>query len=154
MATVDTGNILVFSIRFSVFSSHLFPVWSIGIISQFLDHFTDCRNPWTGGQLVVKPLPKHRTTQTQNKHIHIPNIHALCGIRTHDPGFQASEDSACLRQHDYRDRQIHYRVQKIKKTEEFWSRNYSITTYTRPRPELSRGFGVRFEAKQRIVSSP
>jgi hypothetical protein len=38
-------------------------------------------------------LPKHRTTQTQNKHIDILNIHALCGIRTHDPGFRASENS-------------------------------------------------------------
>jgi hypothetical protein len=24
----------------------------------------------------------------QNKHIHIPNIHALCGILTHDPGYR------------------------------------------------------------------
>jgi hypothetical protein len=30
---------------------------------------------------------KHRTIQTQNRHIHTPNIHALCGIRTHDPSF-------------------------------------------------------------------
>jgi hypothetical protein len=52
------------------------------------------------------PLPKHRT-QTQNKHIHIPNTHALCGIRTHDPGFRASEDSTCricFRPLGYRDR--------------------------------------------------
>jgi hypothetical protein len=38
------------------------------------------------------------------QHIHIPNIHALCGIRTHDPGFRASEDSTCLRPLSYRDR--------------------------------------------------
>jgi hypothetical protein len=55
-------------------------------------------------QLVPRPLPKHRTTQTQNKHIHTQNIHALSGIRTHDPGFRASEDSACLRPLGYRDR--------------------------------------------------
>jgi hypothetical protein len=37
---------------------------------------------------------KHRKT-----HIHTQtlNIHALSGIRNHDPGFRASEDSACLR---------------------------------------------------------
>jgi hypothetical protein len=35
--------------------------------------------------------------QTQNKHIHTPNIHALCGIRNYDPSFQDSEDSLCLR---------------------------------------------------------
>jgi hypothetical protein len=34
--------------------------------------------------------------QTQNKHIHIPNILALSGIRT-------SEDSTCLRALGYRD---------------------------------------------------
>jgi hypothetical protein len=44
-------------------------------------------------------------TQTQkNAHTYTPNIHALSGIRTHDPGFRASEDSACLRQRGYRDR--------------------------------------------------
>jgi hypothetical protein len=71
---------------------------------QVHDHFTDGRTPWTGDQLVAKTLPKHRTTQTQNKHIYIPNIRALCGIRTHDPGFWASEDISCLRPLGYRDR--------------------------------------------------
>jgi hypothetical protein len=44
----------------------------------------------------------------QQKHrinTHMPNVHALCGIRTHDPGFRTSENSACLRQFGYRDRQ-------------------------------------------------
>jgi hypothetical protein len=27
--------------------------WSIGLISQFLDHFTDSRTPWTGDQFVA-----------------------------------------------------------------------------------------------------
>jgi hypothetical protein len=62
-------------------------------IFQFYDHFTDGRTPWASDQLVSRPLPKHRTTQTENKHIHVPNIHALCRIRTHDPGFEANEDS-------------------------------------------------------------
>jgi hypothetical protein len=70
---------------------------------QFHDHFTDGRTPWTSDQLIARPLPKHRTTQTQNKHTHTPNIHALCGIRTHDPGFRAREDSSCLRSLGYRD---------------------------------------------------
>jgi hypothetical protein len=60
---------------------------------QFHDHFTDGRTPWASDQLVERSLPKYRTTQTQNKHIHTPNIHDLCGIRTHDPRFRASEDS-------------------------------------------------------------
>jgi hypothetical protein len=61
-----------------------FLVFSIIIIC------TDGRTLWTSDQFVARPLPKHRTTQTQNKHI--PNIHAFCGIRTHDLSFQASED--------------------------------------------------------------
>jgi hypothetical protein len=49
----------------------LLPLWSVGLISQFLDHFTDGRTPWTGDQLVARPLPIHRTTQTQeNAHTH------------------------------------------------------------------------------------
>jgi hypothetical protein len=54
-------------------------------------------------QHVVRPLPKHRTTQTQNKPIHTPNIHAPSGIRTHDPNIRASEDSTCIRPRCYYD---------------------------------------------------
>jgi hypothetical protein len=66
-------------------------------------HFTDGRTPWTSDWIAARPLLKHRTTHTQNKQIHIPNIHALCGIRTHDPSFRAREDSTCLRPPGYRD---------------------------------------------------
>jgi hypothetical protein len=34
---------------------------------QFLDLHTVSRTPWTGDQPVARPLPTHRTTQTQNK---------------------------------------------------------------------------------------
>jgi hypothetical protein len=37
---------------------------------SFMIIFTDGRTPWTSDPLVARPLPKHRTTQTQNKHIH------------------------------------------------------------------------------------
>jgi hypothetical protein len=57
----------------------------------YFDHFTDGRTSWTRDQFVAGPPPKHRTTQTQNKHIHIPNIHALCGIRTYDPGSERAK---------------------------------------------------------------
>jgi hypothetical protein len=33
------------------------------------------------------------------------DIHALSGIRTHDPSFRTSEDSSCLRTRGHRDRQ-------------------------------------------------
>jgi hypothetical protein len=34
---------------------------------QFLNPYTVGRTPWTGDQPVARPLPTHRTTQTQNK---------------------------------------------------------------------------------------
>jgi hypothetical protein len=52
-------------------------------------------------QPVAKPISKQRTTQTQNKRIHTPNIHILSGIRTHDPSVRASEDGTCLRPRSY-----------------------------------------------------
>jgi hypothetical protein len=52
------------------FSLALQPLWALASAFQFHDHFTDGRTPWTSDQLVARPLPKHRTTQTQNKHIH------------------------------------------------------------------------------------
>jgi hypothetical protein len=67
-------------------------------------YFTDDRTPWTTDELVARSLPKHRLTETLNKHINIPDIHTLCGIRTHDPGFRSSEDSTCVRPLGYRDR--------------------------------------------------
>jgi hypothetical protein len=61
---------------------------------------------WTSDQPVVRPIPKHRTTQTQHKRIRTPNTHAFSGIPSHDPSVQASEDSSCLRPRGYCDRQM------------------------------------------------
>jgi hypothetical protein len=36
-------------------------------ISRFLIFYTVSRTPWTGDQPVTRPLPTHRTIQTQNK---------------------------------------------------------------------------------------
>jgi hypothetical protein len=41
------------------------PYWSTGLITQISLSFTGGRTPWTGYQLVARPLPKHKTTQTQ-----------------------------------------------------------------------------------------
>jgi hypothetical protein len=89
--------------HFTVFSP-LAPALEHRADFQFHDHFTEGRTPWTGDQLVARPLPKYRTTQTLNKRIHTQNIRALCGLRTHNPGFRASEDSTCLRPFGYLDR--------------------------------------------------
>jgi endonuclease/exonuclease/phosphatase family metal-dependent hydrolase len=46
------------------FSLALQPPWALASAFQFHDHFTDGRTPWRSDQLVTRPLPKHRTTQT------------------------------------------------------------------------------------------
>jgi hypothetical protein len=74
-------------------------------LTEFRNHsFTDGRTSWMSDQLVTMPLPKHSTTQKQNKGIHTPKIHALSGIRIHDPSVRASEDSSCLILSDYYNR--------------------------------------------------
>jgi hypothetical protein len=50
-----------------------------------------------GDRPVARPLPKHRTAQTQNNvHTHILNIHALSGIRAHDHSVRSREESYAL----------------------------------------------------------
>jgi hypothetical protein len=71
---------------------------------QSPDLLTIGRTPWTSDVLVVRTLPKHRTTQTHNKHIYTPNIHAVSGIRTHDHSVRASENSSYLRPRGHCDR--------------------------------------------------
>jgi hypothetical protein len=88
------------------------PLWVLATI-QSPDLFTIGRTPWTRDQLVVRPLPKHRTTQTQNKHIYTLDIRVLSGIRTHDHSARAREDSSCLRPLGYRDRLASERAKTV-----------------------------------------
>jgi hypothetical protein len=80
-----------FSSSFPILGS-LFPLLENSAVSSVSWSETVGRTPWTGDQFVARPLPlhKHRKTHT---HTHTLNIHALSGIRTHGPGFRASEDS-------------------------------------------------------------
>jgi hypothetical protein len=39
----------------------------LGGFFSFLIIYTVCTTPWTGDQAVARPLPTHRTTQTQNE---------------------------------------------------------------------------------------
>jgi hypothetical protein len=73
------------------------PSWTLAAF-QSPDLFTVGRTPWTSDRLVARPPPKHMTTQTQNKHIYTPNIHALSGTGAHDHSVRASEvhDSATV----------------------------------------------------------
>jgi hypothetical protein len=63
--------------------------WALAAF-PFLNPIHSWSTPWTGDQPVARPLPTRRTT-------HNTGIHALIGIRTHDPSVRASEDSSCLR---------------------------------------------------------
>jgi hypothetical protein len=77
----------------------------LSVSLPFTRSLTFGRTPWTGDQLVARPLPAHKHRKTHT-HKQTPNIHTLSRIRIHDPGFRASEDSACLRPLCYRDRQL------------------------------------------------
>jgi hypothetical protein len=50
-------------------SMALQPLWTLAAF-QFLDLYTVGRAPCTGDQPVTRPLPTHRTTQTQKKRIY------------------------------------------------------------------------------------
>jgi hypothetical protein len=50
------------------------------------------------------------TYKGQHKHRINANIHALSGIRTHDPSVRASENISCLRPRGHCDRPIYYKV--------------------------------------------
>jgi hypothetical protein len=67
------------------------PLLHLGSIFSFLILHTVGRTPWTGDQPVARPLPTHGINA------HNTHIHALSGIRTHDPSVRAREDSSCLR---------------------------------------------------------
>jgi hypothetical protein len=64
--------------------------------------YTVGRTPWTGDQLVTRPLSTHRMTHRINAHN--TYIHALSGIRTYDHSVRASEDSSCFRPRGHCDR--------------------------------------------------
>jgi hypothetical protein len=73
---------------------------SLGRFFSFLIICTVGMTPWTGDQPVARPLPTHRTTETQNKRTQ--DIHSSSGIRTHahDLSVRAGEDDSCLRSRD------------------------------------------------------
>jgi hypothetical protein len=52
--------------------------------------YTVGRTPWTGNQPVARPLPIHRTTQTQNKHMLQTSI-PWVGFEPTVPGFELAK---------------------------------------------------------------
>jgi hypothetical protein len=85
--------------------------------------YTVGRTPWTGDQPVARPLPTHRTTQTQNI---CTGIEASSGIRTHDPSVRVGEDGSCPRQRGHCDR-LENHIQYISTLRE---NNYEICNVT------------------------
>jgi hypothetical protein len=75
-------------IAFDVLPTSLF-YWFYGplgpwlLIFQFHNHFTDGRTPWMGDQLVVRPLPNHKTAQIQDKHTYTHQTSMPCVALEH-----------------------------------------------------------------------
>jgi hypothetical protein len=55
------------SIYLSIYLWLYSPFLDLGRFFSFLTFYTVGRTPWTGDQAVERPLPAHRTAQTQNK---------------------------------------------------------------------------------------
>jgi hypothetical protein len=71
---------------------------------QFRNHFS--QSVELPGRVISPSQGRYLNTE-QHKHrinAYTPNIHALIGIRTHDPSVQASEDSSFLRLRGHCDR--------------------------------------------------
>jgi hypothetical protein len=62
------------------------PLLDVGRFFIFLILYTVGRTPWTGDQPVARPLPTHRTTQTQNKRTQLSMRQV--GFETTIPVFQ------------------------------------------------------------------
>jgi hypothetical protein len=100
---------------------------------------------------VVSPSQDRYLHTVQHKHrikAHT-NIHALRGIRTHDPSVQANEDRSCLIPRNHCDRQLMFHIQEFSVLLNFWT--VSIICYSnamfrfgnwicfRPREKLREG---------------
>jgi hypothetical protein len=65
---------------------------------QFRNRFTQ-----SVGLLDGRSARRKAYTYTHRIKVHNTDIHALSGIRTHDPSVRASEDSSCLRPRGHSD---------------------------------------------------
>jgi hypothetical protein len=79
----------------------LIPLLGLDRFFTFLILYTVGMAPLTGYQPFARPLPTHRIDANIG-------IHALRGIRTHNPSVRASEDSSCLRPRDHYERLTKY----------------------------------------------
>jgi hypothetical protein len=74
---------------------------------RFVTMYKDSMTAWMGDQPVVRPLPTHRTAQTQQKraHTYMPQV----GFEPATPSVRAGEECiSCLRPHGHRDQLCTY----------------------------------------------
>jgi hypothetical protein len=83
ISAFDSSDWLFFSLSMDLQPFRPWPLF------QFLNLYAVGRTPWTGDQPVAKPLPTHRTTQTQNKRTHtsMPQV----GFEPTIPVFELTE---------------------------------------------------------------
>jgi hypothetical protein len=109
-----------------------------------LFHFSFLMLGQSGGLLGRGISPSQSATYTaQHKHRINTDIHALSGIRTHDPRVWASECSSCLRPLGHCDWLLLISVHKMDR----WSRNRSSVQWLEYGLD-DRGVGVRFPEKE------
>jgi hypothetical protein len=77
-------NAISLSIYLSIYA--LQPLWTLAAFFQFPNLYTVGRTPWTGDQPVARPLPTHRTIQTQNKRTQ--TFMSLAGFEPTIPAFE------------------------------------------------------------------
>jgi hypothetical protein len=86
------------------------PIWAVAYLHEIMFHFAFLdfgQSVELPGRVISSSQGLYLYTTTEKRaraHTHTINIHTLREIRTHDPGFRASEDSACLKPLGYRDR--------------------------------------------------
>jgi hypothetical protein len=69
------------------------PLLCLGPFFSFFVLYTVGRTPWAEDEPVARPLPN--TEHKHRKRVHNIDIHAVCGIRTHDPSVRVSERNSC-----------------------------------------------------------
>jgi hypothetical protein len=62
------------------------PTEGLGPLFSSVIIFTRGETPWASDQPVARPLPKHRTTQTQNKHIYTKHPCPKCDSNPRSQG--------------------------------------------------------------------
>jgi hypothetical protein len=74
--------------------------WALAAFLFFLILYTVGTTPWARRKAYT-----YIQNNTHKINAHNTDIHALSGIRTHDPSVRVNEDSSCLRLRGHHDRQ-------------------------------------------------